>query len=265
AVCAAAGSARAALLFSDDFAYANGNLAGNGGGTGWLAASVWTGGTGATGNQVANPLPGTSGKSIKIASNAAVTSRPLSATYTSGGATTYYLSFGFNGNPFQGAGSGQYAGVSVYLASDPSSNLLGGMPGDSGGLGFDWTNRAAPFQAASDNTTYLSLLKISPGTSGTSVAMFVTTDLLMSGTALAATTPWAQIENEANFSFDSVSFAGGYSTGTISLAGLAMADNPTEAVSFTQAAVPEPATAMLCLAAAAGMLAACRRMRCRAA
>lgn len=248
---AAAGSARAALLFSDDFAYANGDLAGNGGGTGWLLGSVWTGGTGSTGNQVANPLPGTSGKSIQIARNSSVTSRPLNTTYTSGGATTYYLSFGFNASPFQGAGDGQYAGVSFYLASDGSNNLLGGMPGDSGGLGFDWTNRGAPFQPASDGTTYLTLLEIAPGTTGkTSVRMFVTTDLSMSGAALAATTPWDQMPNEDNFSFDSVSFAGAYSSGSISVAGLAMADNPNEAVSFTQTAVPEPTAAILAAAAA---------------
>jgi hypothetical protein len=136
---------KAALLFSDDFAYANGNLAGNGGGTGWQASSQWTGGTGSTGNLVADPLPGTDGKSIRIASNASVTSRPLSTTYTSGGATTYYISFGLNADPFQGAGLGQYAGLSVYLASDQTNNLLMGMPGDSGQFGFDWTNRTQEF------------------------------------------------------------------------------------------------------------------------
>lgn len=88
--------------------------------------------------------------------------------------------------------------------------------------------------------------------------MYVTTNLLMSGAALTAKTPWDQITNDVNFSFDSVSFAGGYSTGTINLAGLAMADNPTEAVSFTQIAVPEPAMATLGLAAT-GILAACRK------
>lgn len=122
----------------------------------------------------------------------------VGTTYLSGGATTYYISFVFNGNPFQGSGLGQYAGVSVYLASDTSNSLLGGMPGDSGGLGFDWTNRGAPFQAASDNTNYLILLKIAPGatTGKTGVTMFVTTDLLMGGADLAATTPWDSMPDE---------------------------------------------------------------------
>lgn len=250
--------AKAELFFSDDFSYANGDLAGNGGGTGWLSGSVWSGGTGLNGNLVTNPLPGTSGKSIQIASNASITSRPLDTTYTSGGATSFYLSFLFNADPFQGAGSGQYAGVSVFLAADGSNNLLAGMPGDSGGLGFDWTNRGAPFQLASDDTTYLTLLKIAPGTTGsTSVTMYVTTDLVMSAVDLIATAPWVEAPNENNFSFDSVSFAGAYSSGTIGLAGLAMADNPNEAISFTQTAVPEPSTVAL-LVVAAGILAACR-------
>ena len=245
---------KAALLFSDDFAYANGNLAGNGGGTGWQASSQWTGGTGSTGNLVADPLPGTDGKSIRIASNASVTSHPLSTTYTSGGATTYYISFGLNADPFQGAGLGQYAGLSVYLASDQTNNLLMGMPGDSGQFGFDWTNRTQEFAPGANDTTYLALYEIAPGTNTgtTKVTMYASTNLLLSGTALMQTAPWVSIDNEADFSFDTVSFAGSYTTGTISLAGLAMADDANDAVAFTQTAVPEPGL----LAAGAAILAA---------
>ena len=242
---------QATLLFSDGFAYANGDLAGNGGGTGWQASSLWSGGTGSGGNLVADPLPGTDGKSIQIASNASETSRPLSAAYASGGATTYYISFGFNADPFQGAGVGQYAGVSVYLAS-PGNNLTMGMPGSSGQFGFDWTNRADLSAPGANNTTYLALYEIAAGTNTgtTKVTMYASTDLLLSGTALMQTAPWVSIDNEANFSFDTVSIAGSYSTGAISLAGLAMADNANEAVAFTQTAVPEPG---LLTASAAGL------------
>ena len=89
--------------------------------------------------------------------------------------------------------------------------------------------------------------------------MYATTDLLMSGAALAASTPWVAAGDDPDFSFDSVGIAGSYSTGTISIAGLAMADNATEAVSFTQTAVPEPSTAVLLGAAAAGVWGAFRR------
>ena len=80
--------------------------------------------------------------------------------------------------------------------------------------------------------------------------MYSTTDLWMSGASLAATTPIAFLLNEPNFSFDTVKVSGAYNTGTISLAGLAMADNATDAVTFTQNAVPGPG-AMLVLALAA--------------
>lgn len=252
-------------VFSDDFAYADGDLAGNDGGTGWLtiegAVSAWSGGEGSNGNRVANPLPGMSGKSIQISSVSAETSRPLSTTYTSGGATTYYISFAFNAAPFQGFDAGAYAGVSVFLASDRSNNLLGGMPGSSGALGFDWTGRFDPSASGVNGTTYLALLEIKPGTAEqtTNVNMYATTNLLMSGAALAASTPWVAAGDDPNFSFDSVGIAGSYGTGTISIAGLAMADNPNEAVSFTQTAVPEPSTAVLLGVAAAGVWGGFRR------
>lgn len=260
AIVVAGSSAEAALLFSDDFSYANGDLAGNGGGTGWQAASVWNGGVGSAGNQVANPLPGTSGKSIQISTNTGETSRPLNATYTSGGATTYYISFAFNASPFQGLNLGQYAGVAVFLAADRANNLLGGMPGGSAALGFDWTNRFDPSAAGVNGATYLALLEIKPGTAAgsTNVNLYATTDLSTSGAALASSTPWVAAGDDPSFSFDSVGISGSYSSGTISLAGLAMADNPNDAVSFTQTAVPEPAAAVMGVAVA-GILAACRK------
>jgi hypothetical protein len=253
AVIVGMGHAEAALLFSDAFAYPAGSLAGNGGGTGWFAGSLWTGGTGGNGNLVTGSLPGVYGSAIQISSGAAVSTRPLAVTYVSGGSTSYYIACVVNANPYQG-GQGQYAGASVFLAADPTNNLLVGMPGDSGGLGFDWTNRGAPFQSATNNTNYLTLLGITQGSgTTTTVTMYVSTDLTISGTALAATTPWDSLPNESNFSFDSVSFAGGYTPGSIRIAALAMADNPGEAVAFTQSVVvPEPHSL---LAAASGVAA----------
>ena len=258
----AAAPTNAALLFSDDFAYSNGDLAGNGGGTGWLASSLWTGGSGATGNLVANPLPGTDGKSIQIASNGSETSRPLSATYASGNATSYYISFVFNADPFPSAGSAQYAGVSVYLASDRSNNLFMGIPGGTGEFGFDWTNRSQAYAPGANNTTYLALYAIAPGTNTgtTSITMYGSTNLRLTGTALMQLSPWASSDNEAHFNFDTAGFAGAYNTGTISLAGLAMADSPNEAVAFTQTAVPEPG---LLAAGAATLVIAWSIVRCR--
>jgi hypothetical protein len=135
------------------------------------------------------------------------------------------------------------------------------MPGSSAALGFDWTGRFDPSASGVNGSTYLVLLEIKPGTAEdtTNVNMYATTDLLMSGAALAASTPWVAAGDDPDFSFDSVGIAGSYSTGTISIAGLAMADNATEAVSFTQTAVPEPSTAVLLGAAAAGVWGAFRR------
>jgi hypothetical protein len=258
-------ASHAALLFSEGFAYPNGPLAGNSGGTGWASSSAWAYTSGTSENTVANPLPGTSGKSVRIAANAAVVSRSLSTTYVTGGTNTYYISFGFNAAPFQGLNNGLYGGVGVYLNADASNNLFMGMPGSSGAFGFDWTNRGDPSAGASNNTNYLALYAITPGPGDTtSVTMYATTNLLMSGTALAATPPLVSILNDTNFSFNSVNVSGAYSTGSISFAGLAMADNPTEAVAFTQTAVPEPGSLLLgALVVALGGAAvrSCRRQR----
>ena len=241
-----AGSAQAGILFSDGFAYANGNLAGNAGGTGWASGSQWTGGTGLTGNRV-------SGGSVQIASGAGVTARTLATTYVTG-VTSYFVSFVFNASPFQG-GIGEYAGVTLMLASDATQSLFMGMPGNSGQLGFDWTNRGDGLYAASSSTDYLVLFEIRAGASVTSVLTYATTNLSMSGSALAATTAVASVMNEPMFSFDTVQVSGGYTPGVISLAGLAMADNPTDAVAFTQSAVPGPAP--LALGVIAGAFGGC--------
>ena len=264
--------ADAGILFADSFRYANGNLAGNAGGSGW--AGAWAGGVpvgvAANGNMVSAPLvvnpSDATARSIRISSVALETKRSLSTTYQTGGANSYWVSFVFNANPFS-TDAGAYAGVSLYLDSVPpipSNSLLLGSPGSSGQLGFDWTNRGDPNVAASNGVNYLILCAITPGSgSTTSVSMYSTTDLWMSGASLAATTPIVSLLNEPNFSFNTVMVSGAYGTGSISLAGLAMADNATDAVTFTQNAVPGPG-AMLVLALAARFGAAPGAVRRRA-
>ena len=244
--------ADAGILFADSFRYANGYLAGNAGGSGWTGA--WAGGVATNGNEVSAPLvvnpSDATARSIRISTVSLETKRSLSTTYQTGGANSYYVSFVFNANPFN-TNAGAYAGVSMYLDSDPYQSLMVGSPGTSGKLGFDWRNSGDPSVAASNGVNYLILCAITPGSgSTTSVSMYSTTDLWMSGASLAATTPIAFVTNEPNFSFNTVKVSGAYNTGTISLAGLAMADNPNDAVTFTQNAVPGPG-AMLVLALAA--------------
>jgi len=245
-------TADAGILFADSFRYANGNLSGNSGGTGWSGA--WAGGTGAGGNQVTSALvPGdATARSIRISSNASTTTRSLSTTYTTGGGS-YYVSFVFNASPYSAPNNGDYAGVSLYLSSDrvnpnpPTSgnSLFLGMPGSSGKLGFDWTNRGDGLYTAASATNYLVLCAITPdANSTTTVSMYATTNLAMSGSALAGSTAFATL-TDSNFSFDAVEVAGGYDSGTINFAGLAMADNPNDAVTFTQNAVPGPGGAAL--------------------
>ena len=228
------------IYFSDNFNYSNGNLAGNGTATGgW--AGAWSGGT----SQVANPLSGTVGKSVTISKDASVTTRQISGTYATG-ATSYYLSFLFNANPFQtGGSSGDYAGISL---TGGSASLFIGMPGGSGQYGFDWQGVAQPTSSASNGQTYLTLVEIKASTTNpgdTIVSMYATTDLLMSGNSILTNGTLIASAQGSNFSFNSVEIAGGYTSGTISLAGLAMADNANAAVNFTHTAVPEPGTLLL--------------------
>ena len=249
-------AADAGILFADSFRYANGNLAGNAGGSGWAVGSAWAGGAGADGNLVSAPLvvnpDDATARSIRFSSNASTTTRSLSTRYTTGGGS-YYVSFVFNASPYSAPNSGAYAGFTLFDSADRSSNsLFLGMPGSSGQLGFDWTQRGDGLYAAASATNYLVLCAITTeAASTTTVRMYATTDLTMTGSALA--TPAMQIAsmlNEPMFSFNSVEIAGAYNTGTINFAGLAMADNATDAVTFTQNAVPGPG-AMLVLALAA--------------
>lgn len=232
--------ADADIIFSDGFSYADGSLAGNNGGFGWSGA--WSGGT----SQVTDPLPGTTGKAVQISADASVSTRLLSAPTTTG-TTSYYVSFLFNANPFQSSISGDYAGIS--LMGSGSGSLFMGMPGGSGQLGFDWSvagvGTEGGLYAADSNTNYLTLFEIKQGPSAnTTVSMYATTNLLMSGSALIASGARATVDN-GNFSFDTVEISGGYATGSIDIAGLAMATTADEAVAFTQIAVPEPSSLAL--------------------
>ena len=250
--------ANAEIIFSDNFNYANGQLAGNNGGTGW--ASAWSGGTGATGNLVTNPLPGTVGKSVQISSsNSLLNQRTLTSPISTSGGNSYYLSFLFNAAPYQPGG---FAGVTL---SGTDTNLLVGMPGGSGKIGFDWTGygTAETFNNPSDNANYLMMLKIERFASVNGYAkatLWATTDLLINGSALEtqSSSLVGSIDNDgleihSDINVAMVKIEGTYTTGSINLSGLAMATTANEAVAFTHTAVPEPGTLLLgSLAAAIG-------------
>ncbi|MGA1707822.1 MAG: hypothetical protein ACO4CI_03920 [Phycisphaerales bacterium] len=246
---ALAQASQATILVSEAFNDTAGDLSGNSGGTGFSGA--WSGGGGATGNQVlatsvfepSDP----SARSIQIASNASVTARSLSATYATGGATTYYVSFLFNASPFQG-GTGEYAGITL-AGPGAGDGLFMGMTGNSGQLGFDWQNRGEGISPATSSTNYLVLVEIKAGVgSTTTVSIFASTDLSMSGTALLGTTPIGLVTNEPNFTFDSVNIAGGYGTGSIQIGRFAIADDANEAAAFSGiSAVPGSGGVMLAM------------------
>ena len=248
---AVAQASHATLLVSEAFHYAAGDLSGNGGGTGFGGA--WSGGGGANKNQVLSTSifepSDPSARSVQIASLFAVTTRSLAATYVSGGATTYYVSFLFNANSFESGN--HFAGIGL-AGPGATDSLFMGMPGGTGGLGFDWNARGTLTGPASSNTNYLVLVEIKAGVgSTTTVSMFATTDLSMSGTALMTTTPIGVLSNMANFSFDSVTIAGTYTPGSIQLGRFAIADDANEAVAFSGiSAVPGSGGAMLAMVAA---------------
>lgn len=243
--------ATATMIFSDAFAYATGTLAGRNGGSGW--SGPWSGGT----SVVTGGLPGTYGTSVRISKNASVTSRPMAAAFSTGSATTYYVSFIFNASSFE-SGDGSYAGIAV----SGSTNLFMGMPGSSGQLGFSWQNEGEATFSASGSTSYLTLYEIkpSPTAGNTIVSMYATTDLTTSAATLTSGTAIASLEG-FDFGFNQVDIAGGYNTTSINVAGLAMATTAQEAVAFTQTLVPEPDSLMLAALAAAGSLLGCRCRR----
>ena len=245
---ACAGSTQAGILFSDSFRYSSGALAGNSGGSGWADGSSWSGGGLAGGNQVTSPLltnpADPSARSVRIATNGEVSSRTLSNLYVTG-ITSYFVSFVFNASPYENS----YAGVTLTLDTDSTQSLFMGMPGGTGELGFDWTGSGYVTYAAATATNYLVLFEIRAGASVTSVLMYATTNMMTSGSALAGSTALASLMNEPMFSFDTVRIGGGASNARI--AGLAMADNPTDAVAFTQSAMPGPAPLALGLLAGA--------------
>lgn len=251
-------SSRATTVFTDSFDYANGNLAGKSGGSGWSGA--WTGGV----SQVAGGLPGTSGNSVRFSSNASVTSRALVGTYTTGGAASYYLSFLFNASPIPPSGAGEYAGVSLI---GTTSSFFAGVPGSSGQLGFDWANEGDGLLTGTSGTNYLLLFEFKAGGSAgyTLANFYATTDLGATGSSLLAGAPAAFLEGP-NFSFSSVEIAGGYNSGSVNLAGLAMTTSADESVNLTLNVVPEASTAgWMAAALLAGAGALRRRQKGRAA
>ncbi|MFM7413752.1 MAG: PEP-CTERM sorting domain-containing protein [Planctomycetota bacterium] len=247
--------ARAALVFSDAFAYASGTLAGNNGGSGW--SSAWAGGS----SLVTAPLPGTYGTSVPISDNASVTNRLMTSPVATGSPATYYLSFVFNADPFSPAGGGDYAGVSLMGTGTSSASLFVGTPGSSGTFGFDWQNEGDGLSPLPNDTNYLAVLAIAPGSSPgkTLVSLYASNNLLVSGSALVSGTAMAFLDG-ADFTFGGVAIADGYNSSTsINLAGLALTTTVDEAVGFTQVAVPEPGS-LLVVGAAAAVLGG-RRLR----
>jgi hypothetical protein len=128
------------------------------------------------------------------------------------------------------------------------------MPGDTGKIGLDWTNvgqPVTPYQPA-DNTNYLVLVKLQQGIGPTyaKATVWATTDLMMTGSTLEAQSNSDSTDNNGllthyAITFNTVSFSGGYTPGSINLSGLAMASTANEAVAFTHTAVPEPGTLLL--------------------
>lgn len=127
------------------------------------------------------------------------------------------------------------------------------MPGSSGKLGFSRQNEGEELFTAVNNTPYLTLFEIKPFAGQTLVTMYATTDLLMSGAALAGGPALGSLQGQ-NFSISFVEIAGGYQPGdSINVAGLAMATSAAEAVGVTQAVVPEPSILLLVSLAVAGL------------
>lgn len=232
----AAVPAQAAVLMTEAFTYAPGALAGNNGGSGWSGA--WTGPNSSGSTVVTGPLAGTTGNAVLIADNASTVSRSLATSHTTG-TTSYFLSFVFNAAPFQSGGQGAYAGVSLFGSGSGSGSILVGMPGSSGQLGFDWTNEGDGLDPAPNNTNLLVLLALTPGSGSgyTLVTYYATTDLHISASALVAGAPFSSTIQGSDFTFSTVEISGGYASGTIQLAGLALATSAEEALGATQTAV----------------------------
>lgn len=232
----AAVPAQAAVLMTDAFTYSPGALAGNNGGSGWSGA--WTGPNSFGSTAVTAPLAGTTGNAVLIAANASTVSRSLATSHTTG-ATSYFLSFVFNAAPFQTGGLGDYAGVSLFGSGSGSGSIFVGMPGSSSQLGFDWTNEGDGLDPAPDNTNLLVLLALTPGSNpgSTLATLYATTDLHTSASALVAGAPFSSSIQGTDFTFSTVEISGGYTSGTIQFAGLALATSAEEALGATQTAV----------------------------
>jgi hypothetical protein len=224
------------VIFSDAFNHPTGALSGQSGGTGWSGAWSDIG----SGSQILNGWPGTNDNYVKITTNAIVTSRSLASPVNTDG-QTLYLAFLFKASPFSPAPLGDYAGIT--LTGGVGNNLFFGMPGGEAGLGYDWTNEnIESWNLSASNTNYLVLFKIQSISGATTLKMYVSTNLTLNGSTLENATyeKLSFTGSTSNFSnFNKVEISGGYSaSGSIKIAGLAMATTANAAVSATQTALP---------------------------
>jgi hypothetical protein len=235
------GHVRAEIVFSDAFNYSLGNLVGQNGGTGFSAAYTGSG----TGTVVQAPLPGTSGKSVAITTGSAVF-RNLTASRTTGGATSFFMSYVSRVGTGVGNGS---SGISLFNGAN-EMNFLGVPSLSSSKLGMELPGVGRfTWSGSTTDVTYLQMFEFKDNGSNTLVNMYASSDLTLTGNQLVALGVRASgVQND--FTFDSIrlaSTANGYSVG-----GFAMATTANEAVGFTTASVPEPGTLLL-----GGIAAAC--------
>jgi hypothetical protein len=234
---------RAEIVFSDAFNYTVGqNLVGQNGGSGFSSAYT-TPGTSTT--TIQSPLAGTTGNSVAIGTGDVVF-RTMSASRTTGTATSYYFSFLSRLSPADVNGG---VGLSLF-GGTTNEYLFVGMPtGQGGKLGIEAGGVKSVWSGTSLNTTYLQMLEIKDNGADTLLNLYASDNLTLTGDALIVLGVRAT-RTTSDFTFNNIRFYG--STTGIGVGGMAMATSANEAVGITVASVPEPGTLLL-----GGIAAAC--------
>jgi hypothetical protein len=237
-----ASTSQAGLLFTETFQYALGsNLAGQNGGTGFSGA--WSGGN----STIVSGLSSGLGTAVQIGT---ASTRPMSATASTSGTSTY-ITYLMNASSFSG---GNYTGLSLFNGA--TEEMFMGIPWQAEKFGFDAHagNSGADIKtvdfAPLANTSYLVALGLVPSdTSGKiDIKMWATSNLEIDPNTLVAGTPNASLLGvKNNFSFNSIRIAGDYA-GALRVAGIASSPNVSEAAAVTVSAVPEPTTNVMALA-----------------